>query len=339
MKKSFLFILLILFLLCNLSFKVPNKETAYIVIEKNTNRVLKEQNSEKQMLIASTAKILTAITSIENHKIDEEIIVTKEDTSSVGSSVYLTTGEKIKRKDLIYALMLRSANDAASALSNNNSFDFVYQMNEIAKKIGMHNSVFENASGLDEREFNISTAYDLAILASYAAKNDTFLSIASSHTYSCQSDRRSYNFINKHRLVKADNDFLWGKTGFTKSSSRVLVSNYTKDNMNLIIVTINDSNDWNHHKELIKDLDDYEFKTIFDKGVYDISLDITYYLYIKESIIIPIKHDEEVKLKFILYKDKAILNIILEDKVIATFNIEVYDKKNINPEILIKELY
>ena len=109
--------------------------------------------------------------------------------------------------------------------------------------------------------------------------------------------------------------------------------------MNLIIVTINDSNDWNHHKELIKDLDDYEFKTIFNKGVYDIRIDVTYYLYIKESIVIPIKDNEEIKIKFILYKDKAILNIILEDKIIANFNIEVYDKKNINPEILIKELY
>ena len=111
--------------------------------------------------------------------------------------------------------------------------------------------------------------------------------------------------------------------------------------MNLIIVTINYSIDWNHHKELIKDLDDYEFKIIFDKGVYDISIDITYYLHINQSIIIPIKDDEEMKLKFILYKDKAkaILYILIKDKVIANFNIEVYDKNNINPEILIKELY
>ena len=106
--------------------------------------------------------------------------------------------------------------------------------------------------------------------------------------------------------------------------------------MNLIIVTINYSIDWNHYKDLIND---YEFKTIFDKGVYDISIDISYYLHIKESIIIPIKDDEEMKLKFILFKDKALLNIILEDKVIATFYIEVYDKNNINPEIMIKELY
>ena len=109
--------------------------------------------------------------------------------------------------------------------------------------------------------------------------------------------------------------------------------------MNVIIVTINDSNDWNHHKELVKDLGDYEFKKIFDKGVYDVSIDVTYYLHIKESIIIPIKNDEEIILKLILYKDKTILKILIEDKVIATFNIEVYDKKNINPEILIKELY
>jgi D-alanyl-D-alanine carboxypeptidase len=339
MKKSFLFLLLNIFLVFNLSFKLVNKDSAYIVLDKNTNRILEEQNSNKQMLIASTVKILTAITVIENFNIDEEITITNDDASSVGSSVYLSVDESIKRRDLLYALMLRSANDAASALPSNNSFEFMYKMNEMAKKIGMYNSVFENASGLDEREYNISTAYDLALLASYASKNDTFVGISSAHNYSCQSDKRNYNFTNKHKLVKTDDSFIWGKTGFTKKSSRVLVSNYSKDNMTLIIVTINDSDDWNHHKELINDLDDYEFKTIFDKGVYDISIDCTYYLHIKESIIIPIKGDEEVKLKFILYKDKAILNIILKDKVIATFNIEVYDKKNINPEILIKELY
>ena len=338
MKKAILFLLLNLFLFSNLSFMV-NNDNSYIVIEKNTNRVLKEHNSNKQMLIASTAKILTAITTIENYNIDEEVIIKKQDSLCIGSSVYLSEGEKIKRKDLLYALMLRSANDAASALSNNNSFEFMYLMNEKAKKIGMYNSVFENASGLDEKEYNISTAYDLAILASYVSKNDTFVNISSAHTYSCQSDKRNYTFINKHRLVKNDDSFIWGKTGFTKKSKRVLVSNYKKDNMNLIIVTINDSNDWNHHKELIKDLDDYEFKTIFNKGVYDISIDCTYYLYIKESLIIPIKDNEEMKLKFILYKDKAILNILIDNKVIATFNIEVYDKDNINPEILIKELY
>lgn len=339
MRKIFLFLSLTIFLFFSSSFKLNNKETAYIVIEATTNRVLKEQNSNKQMLIASTAKILTAITAIECYKLDEEVVVKKEDTESIGSSVYLSQGEKLKRRDLIYALMLRSANDAASVLSDNNSFDFLYQMNEIAKKIGMYNSVFENASGLDEREFNISCAYDLAILASYAAKNDTFLSIASAHTHSCKSDKRNYNFINKHRLVKNDEDFIWGKTGYTKSSKRVLVSNYKKDNMNLIIVTINDSNDWNNHKVLVNSINDYEFITIFNQGIYDISIDITYYLYIKEKIIIPIKNDEDVTIKFILFKDKAKIHILLENKIICVFDIIVYDKKNINPDSLINYLY
>jgi hypothetical protein len=89
-----------------------------------------------------------------------------------------------------------------------------------------------------------------------------------------------------------------------KKSSRVLVSNYKKDNMNLIIVTINDSNDWNHHKDLIKDLDDYKFIMLFNKGVYDVSIDVTYYLHIKESIIIPIKDNEEVKLNLFCTKIK-----------------------------------
>ena len=86
---------------------------------------------------------------------------------------------------------------------------------------------------------------------------------------------------------------------------------------NTIVVTINDSNDWNHHKELINDLDDYEFKTIFDKGVYDISIDYIHYLHIKESIIIPIKDDEE--------KIAEMIMEIREAKNDNTYGAEVVD--------------
>ncbi len=316
---------------------ITNTDSSYIVMETTTNRILEGSNLNKQYLVASTAKIMTAITAIENYKLDEEIKITKADTLEVGSKVYLKENEVLTRRDLLYALMLRSANDAASALSGHNSKEFIQQMNDMAKKIGMKNSVFANASGLDEREYNLSTSYDMALLSSYAAKNATFVAISSAHQYTCKSKDSNYSWHNKHKLVTSDNEFLWGKTGFTKKSRRILVSNYIKDNKNLIIVTINDGNDWNHHRNLAKDNSKYNFVTIFKKGVYDTKRDVTYYLYIPNDIVIPIKtkEKESISMNFKLFKEYAILEVFLGNKLILKQNIDVYNKETFDIDLVI----
>jgi D-alanyl-D-alanine carboxypeptidase len=310
-------------------------------MEANTNRILKGENLDKQMLIASTTKILTAITVIENYDLDEKLCVNKIDTLSIGSKVYLKENEYISRRDLLYALMLRSANDAASVLSENNSNEFIRLMNETAKKIGMYNSVFENASGLDESDYNLSTAYDMALLGAYASKNEVFVKVSSSHTYKCMTEESNYVFTNKHKLVKNDENFVWGKTGFTKKSSRVLVSNYIKDKMNLIVVTINDSDDWNHHKKFVDNLDEYEFMMIYKKGVYDTKLDIEYYLYLDQDLIIPIKKEEydDIKISFILRNDKAIFLVHYKDILIVKRDVKVYYKNTFDPDLMVEMLF
>ena len=317
-----------------------NKDSAYIVLEKSTLRILDGENIDKKLLVASTGKILTAITVIENYNLDEVITISVEDASAVGSSIYLQENEQITRRDLLYALMLRSANDAASALSNNNDDDFIILMNETAKKIGMKNSIFTNASGLDEKEYNLSTAYDMAMLAAYAAKNNTFKTISSTHIYSCQSNIRNYTFVNKHKLVNKEEEFLWGKTGYTKKAHRILVSNYVRDNMDVIIVTINHSNDWSFHKEVVNSLDEYEFKKIYKKGIYQITFDKKYYLNIKNDIVIPLKDNEyqNTAIKFRLYTDKAILDVYLNNTLIYSSQLEVYDKNSIDLDLLIEIL-
>lgn len=337
MRKVLLIIMLFFYLVFNTSASIRNKDSSYIVMESSSLRILEEDNSSKQMLIASTAKILTAITVIENYNLEEEIIITNKEVNEVGSKVYLSIGEKIKRIDLLYALMLRSANDAASALSNNNDSVFIRKMNEMAKKIGMNNSVFTNASGLDEKEYNLSTAYDMALLSAYVNKNEIFKLISSTHIYSCKTSDNTYHWVNKHKLVKNDDLFIWGKTGYTKKSGRVLVSNYKKDNMDLIVVTINDGNDWNHHRKLIDQLDNYSFITVFRKGVYDSKLDVAYYIYVKEDIVIPIseKEEEKFKLYFKLLDNFAYVNIYLNDKLICKKRLEVYNKKDFDIDLVI----
>ena len=337
MKKIFVILFLPLFLVFATSATFVNNDSSYIVMEKSSGRILEGSNINKQLLVASTAKILTAITAIENYNLNEIVKVNQKDVLEVGSKVYLKENEQLKRIDLLYALMLRSANDAASALSFNNSEVFIRQMNELAKKIGMKNSVFENASGLDEREYNLSTAYDMALLSAYASKNETFKAIASAHSYSCKTNMSNYSWVNKHRLVKNDEAFVWGKTGFTKKSRRILVSNYQLDNKDLIIVTINDSNDWNHHRNLANNTASYSFVNVFKKGVYNTKLDVTYYLYIREDITIPIKKNEkeDVDLVFKLYHDYAVLEVYLNGSLIMKKNIEVYDKETFDLDLII----
>ena len=229
----------ILFFTCSFT---QNTQSSYIVLESNSLRILEGSNIDVRMLVASTVKILTAITVIENYNLDDLIVIEKEDTLAVGSSVYLKENDVFKIRDLLYALMLRSANDAASALSDNDSAEFISLMNETAKKIGMKNSIFTTASGLDETEYNLSTAYDMAILSAYVSKNDVFLSIAKSHSYTCHSLLSNYVWYNKHKLVNSDDNFIWGKTGYTKKAKIVLVSNYVKDNMNVISTHTCDTN-------------------------------------------------------------------------------------------------
>lgn len=335
--KKILFLFMLLFFSSISARAIVNTDSAHIVMEATTNRVLEGKDIHKQYLIASTAKILTAVTAIEYYDINQEIVVTKEDTLEVGSKVYLKEKEVLTRKDLLYALMLRSANDAASALSQHNSPLFIQQMNETAKKIGMKNSVFVNASGLDEREYNLSTAYDMALLSAYASKNSIFKEIASSHDYSCKTKESNYVWHNKHKLVTSKNEFIWGKTGYTKKSRRILVSNYETKEKNLLIVTINDGNDWNHHQQMINHTESYHFINVFKKGVYNTKQDVDYYLHIPNDITIPVKKSEKenVRLLFKLYKTYARLEIYLNNLLVINQRIEVYNKENFDIDLVI----
>jgi len=190
---------------------------SYVLIEKESLRVLDGKNIDKQLLTASICKIMTCIVAIEKSDLEKEFIVTKDVISQVGSSIYLKEGEKIKLIDLLYGLMLRSGNDAAYMIAKSISGDvekFVMLMNDKAKKIGMKHSYFSNPSGLDDINYNYSTAYDMAILMAYCLNNEVFSKITNSKEYSyvnCFGERKT--FLNKHKLVRAYDFVTGGKTG------------------------------------------------------------------------------------------------------------------------------
>ena len=239
-----------------------------VLIEQVTGRVLFEQCAQEQKYIASITKIMTAIVAIEEGQLNEEVEISKNATYQVGSSLYLKEGDGVKLVDLIYGLMLRSGNDAAMAIAEGVSGshdEFVDLMNNKAKELGLKNTVFQNTSGLDETTYNLSSAYDMALIQQYAMNNPMFREIASTTMHQATTrNGNAYVWHNKHKLVTGRyEDAIAGKTGFTKKARRTLVTSAKRDNLELIAVTLNDGNDWNDHINLFNHgFNTYELKQV-----------------------------------------------------------------------------
>lgn len=345
-KKLFLFLILtilvsILFLVFFIDFKkeadhlvsdnlvsnnslTNNWAESMIVMDMRTKRVLNHYQEHKKMLPASITKILTCITCIEHYNLDEIVIVGEEVLDLEGSSIYLKVGDVITVRDLLYGLMLCSGNDAAKLLAfhlNQNVDDFVYLMNETAKKIGMTDSHFENPSGLNSVSRNTTTAYDMAILMSYAMQNETFRTITKTKTYKANliSNKTLY-FRNKHRLIQENDNVIGGKTGYTKEAKRTLVTCFKKDEFEIVVVTLNCGNDWDFHQNLAeKCYSEYELKQVVSKiDLFFSTLMIGKIQVKKEDLLIPLKKDDKVDVK-LYYNDKYVqLQYFEYDKKIAS---------------------
>ena len=316
MKK----ILLLLFVMLSLIYTPrvnasTESATSYVLLDQDTNRVLLSKNKDKPMLIASITKIMTCIIALENKNISDLVVVDDSIKESYGSGIYISVGEEITLKDLLYGLMLRSGNDAAIMISTyvSGSVDsFVDLMNQKAKEIGMKNTIFHNPSGLDNNTIgNTSTAYDMALLTSYAMQNKTYREIVKTKKYTAKTNLKTYIWHNKNKLLQYDY-ITGGKTGYTEKAKRTLVSTASKNNLNLVVVTIKDSDDWNTHKSLYEyAFDNYKSYNILNKKTFSIPKD-KYYdsLYIKNdvSIILNINETKNVISHIKLEKKKHYKN-------------------------------
>lgn len=221
---------------------------AAVLMHADSGRVLYEKNADEHMLIASTTKIMTAIVVLEHCKLDDLVEVDSRSAGIEGSSMYLKAGESYTVEDLLYGLMLVSGNDAASALAlhvADNMEDFAELMNEKAQELGMTESSFKNAHGLDE-EGHYSTARDMAKLAAYCMENEDFARIAGtvSHTVGEQT------LVNHNRLLREYDGCLGLKTGYTMAAGRTLVTCAERDGARYVCVTLDDPDDWDDHKSL-----------------------------------------------------------------------------------------
>lgn len=309
----------------------------------DSGRILYSKNMNEKRLIASITKIMTATIALEDGNLDREVVVGEEVLKMYGSNIYVEVGEKLTLKDLLYGLLLRSGNDSAVVIANNvskNEEEFVKLMNKKAKEIGMTHTVFNNCHGLDEETKNYSTAHDMALLSSYIYKNSKeYREITKTYKYTFKSSNKSYLWYNRNKLLKLYKYATGGKTGYTPSAGRTLVTTATKNNLNLTAVTLKDANEYDTHEALYESaFSKYKNYTIVDKSNFKI--DKSYFkdeVYLKESFKYPLTEAELDKVGTVVkiekiknYKNKdkiGYVEVSLGDDVIKKIDIFVKVKK------------
>ena len=338
--------MLIFWLLMLFPYKVlAISASSSIVMDLDNGRILHANNIDDERLIASTTKIMSAIVTIEYGDLDVVLEVGDEVLEAYGSAIYIEVGEKLTLKDLLYGLMLRSGNDAAVVIAKNvaGSMDaFAMLMNETASKIGMNNTYFYNAHGLEESDGsgNTSTAYDMALLTKYAMENDTFKDIFGTKKYTLKTNYKTYVWTNKNKLLHNYDFITGGKTGFTERARRTLVTTASNNNINLVAVTLNDPNDFQDHLMLYEEIfRNYEAVKVIDKDNFKITQDNEYKddtLYVLESIYVSVTKEEKSKLKieYKLYKNNTyadgdkvgVLQVLIGEELVNEADIFVETK-------------
>jgi serine-type D-Ala-D-Ala carboxypeptidase (penicillin-binding protein 5/6) len=240
--------------------------TSSVVLDVDSGTILHYDDGRKRTQIASLTKIMTAILVMEKiENLDEEVTIPLEALMVPGTVVgcprtgyclsnRMFQGEKVKARDLLKAMLMNSANDAATALGIHiagSSEEFVTLMNDKAKKLGLKDTNFCTPSGLevDGRESECySTAYDIARIASVSLKKDEIWNIMriSEDKFYSSDGRFMHELKNTDLLLQEMPNCLGGKTGFTPLAGKSLLSGFTDENGNhkIIAVILNDEKRW-----------------------------------------------------------------------------------------------
>ena len=230
-----------------------------VLIEADSGEIIFGQNENARLPMASTTKVMTALVALESMPIDTVITIPGQAVGVEGSSIYLCEGETLTLEQLLYALLLESANDAAVAIAVavSGSVDaFAEKMNQRAETMGLTDTHFVNPHGLDAEE-HYTTAYELAIITCEAMKNPIFREISATQrkTIPLHGEEGVRLLLNHNKLLSSYEDCIGGKTGYTKKTGRCLVSAAERDGVTLVAVTLNAPDDWRDHTAML----DYGF--------------------------------------------------------------------------------
>lgn len=340
---------------------------AMAVVEANTNTILYSHNKDLRLPMASLTKIITAIVVIENSdNLDELVDIADESVGIEGTSIYLTKGEEMTIRELLLGLMLASGNDSAMALAYHiagSEESFVGLMNDFVQRIGAENTHVVNPHGLDADD-HFTTALDLAIITSYALKNDDFREIVSTKRATIRgNDKVEARYLkHKNKLLFSDENCIGVKTGFTDNAGRCLVHATKQDNgMEIVTVLLNCGPMFEEADRLnnlaVSNYDYVEFVKPYNfvgtvninngssnttnvatiKGFSTIIRKVDHEKYkvvydIPESIEAPIKNGEKIGCVSVIFEE----NVIFEAELVSIDSVDNIDLKYMLDNILNK---
>lgn len=326
--------------------KQDTSARAAVIMDVNSGRILYSKNMNEKLAMASTTKIMTSLVAIESGKLEEMVTVSKKASHTEGSSIYLREGERHTVHDLVYAIMLRSGNDAALAVAEHiggSVEGFAELMNRKAQEIGAENTQFANPHGLDAAG-HYTTAHDLALITAHALRNQVFADVVSSKKKTIEGPtNESWDrvMINKNKMLWQFDGGDGVKTGFTKKAGRCLVSSATRDGMQLVCVVLNCGPMWNDSSALLEyGFKSYSIEKVVDKNnfikVVEVKDGKKKFVAVKptEDFSIPLEAGEKEKVKlsaksqataqapFNKGDEAGRLDVYLHDKLLKTIKLE-----------------
>lgn len=337
--KIFLLFLLMIIGIQSVSFasEVNLNSEAAILVEISTGRIIYEKNSTKKLYPASTTKILTAILVIENCNLNDLVTVRQSALDNIPTGYVtcnLQVGEELSVKDLLYALMIPSANDAAYVLAEHvaGSVDnFSVMMNDKAREIGCKTTHFVNPNGIHD-DSHYSTAYDLYLLANYAMKNETFRNLVAATEYTLPATEK---YPNEDRILKTTNELLNKnsrnyyyknaigiKTGYTSKAGNCLVAASSRDGLEFIAVVLNGGTTE----------DGLNSRYVDSKKLFEYAYDnFTLTKIIEKGSVVQTLEVEKGT------KETKFLDLVI-DETITVVNNKSIDMNSVIPEITLKEI-
>ncbi|NLP53069.1 D-alanyl-D-alanine carboxypeptidase family protein [Bacillus sp. RO1] len=298
-----------------------------ILIDAKSGHILYEKDSKREMYPASITKIVTAIIAIEEGNLQEIVTVSKNARDQDGSRVYLLEGEKVTLEKLVQGLMINSGNDAGTAIAEH--FDgsekaFAKRMNTFVKeKVGVGDTNFTNPHGLFHPE-HVTTAQDMAKIAQYAMKNETFREIVGTKEMEWIGEGWETTLYNHHRLLWDYEGTTGVKNGYVPESGHTLVTSAQRDGMDLIVVTMKAASKYYSYKDTMT-LMDYGFANFMTDEIKkgEMVTDATGREYmLAKNVYVSKKDDETVTLR------------VNEDKDLV---VKIGNRKHVEENVLVEQ--
>ena len=333
--KKILLILILFFITSNVyALDLAKNAKSTILIESSTGEIIYERNADEKLAPASMTKMMSLILIMEaiengNIKLDQIVTVSENASKMGGSQIYLEANEKMSVDDLLKGICMASANDAVVALAETiygSESEFVNEMNKKSKKLGLTNTNFMNATGLDE-ENHYSSARDMALIARELIKHDKVLDYSSRYEdYLRENTNKKFWLVNTNKLIKTYEGMDGLKTGYTESAGYCLTATAKRNNMRLIGVVMKEESS-NIRNSDMTELLNYGFSLYKVKNLLKKNKVVSTYednksskvkndVIVKEDInILNKKNSKERKVSYKIKLDKKSLPIEKDSKI------------------------